>query len=287
MHHQTKVTKTKLLFDILIGCFLSLLMRAISNLIESLSLLRDFFGYVTIVHFIGTVVVYVKIYFVARKSIPRGGAKMRNKITPMPTQENNSTNEASTSRQFTTKSSPKLNKQRSDREEANENFVMKTNLIAVKSQKSGNLNKFEDENRLHKPSSSKLNPKCKNDGKRSRVSNLISKSSTMDALKLSEHNSLQVEICARKNLLHNIKLANSCRLVVIFSLLSFVTPTILVGLRPIDLGQHFIEVVVSCNLFFFSNSFLNGLIFFWRVGVLRNEAKIFLKKILFTILRKK
>ena len=98
--------------------------------------------------------------------------------------------------------------------------------------------------------------------------------------------SSQVEACARKILQHNIKLAKSCCLVVVTSTTSFAAPIILVGMQQVNFGENIIEAGLWCNIFYVSNSFMNCLIFFWKVAILRKEAKYFLKRLWLTILRK-
>lgn len=239
-------------------------------------------------HFIGTVVVYVKIYFTARKSLPhKYGAKIGTgqKTLPIIIVGNGVTSEVSAFQKFTSKNSPEIEKIVCNRRKANFNFEMKTNHSAVEVNDTRMSDDYENRNVSHQPTSSNGSPN-KKDGKRSGDSNVYPRNQTTDGVETSQYYSSQAEYCARKNLLHNIKLANSCRLVVIISLISFATPIIVVGVRPIDLGQHFIEVASWCNLFYFSNSFLNCIIFFWRVAILKNEAKAFLKRVWLTIARK-
>ena len=271
MHHRTEVTKTRLLAFVLTGCFLSLLICTISNLIESTSMLRELFASVCLLHFIGTVIVYVKIYFMGRKSLSRkGGLKLRHhRITPMINKGQDLTNKSSTPVEYTNENSSQVKKTTSKSED------------------------FEDKNLSYRPASlitskARSSSKRQEDGRRNRVCKFFHrKNCEIDEHELMSNYTSQVEACARKNLLHNIKLANSCRLVVIFSLMTFALPPLIIGLQPIHLGQHFKEVALLCNVIYFSNSFMNCVIFFWRVAILKNEAKLFFRRLWLTLSNKK
>lgn len=73
-----------------------------ASLVESISLLQNFFAYVSLAHFFGTVFVYAKIYFVARNPCPsKDCAKLKGQnLTCTMNQSKGLTNQESTSQKF-------------------------------------------------------------------------------------------------------------------------------------------------------------------------------------------
>ena len=164
-----------------------LFFRVVANLIESISILRNYFAYICILHFIRTVIVYVKIYVTARKSILQ-----IDKMFSIIFQEES--NEASTTQEIISKSSSHIEKQRCNKRNTGEIISVKINEAAVTMGETSS--EFINKNIPRKGSSSS---KYKNNGKTNGVFNHLQRNNRgMDGRELSQYCTLQIEACALK-----------------------------------------------------------------------------------------